>query len=115
MENKLAQYNVNSIEELRQKLEEIWEQRKDIANLRAELKDSRPAIVQKLREQRDEDMKNQKSYDEYLDDMSYLYGQKKKFATKADLKERLAWNKVDRPSDTRNSITSNDKNKITSK
>ena len=71
-------------------------------------------------------MKNQKSYaififlgallsDEYLDDMSYLFKQKKKFGTRAELKAWLEKNKIDRPSDTRNAVTSNNMNKITSK
>lgn len=59
-------------------------------------------------------MKNQKSYDEYLDDMSYLFKQKKKFGTRAELKAWLEKNKIDRPSDTRNAVTSNNMNKITS-
>lgn len=115
VDTKLQQYNVNSIEELRQKLQEIWQQRQDIVNLRAWLKESRPQVVQKLREERDEQMKNQKSYDEYLDDMSYLFKQKKKFGTRAELKAWLEKNKIDRPSDTRNAVTSNNMNKITSK
>ena len=47
--------------------------------------------------------------------MSYLFKQKKKFGTRAELKAWLEKNKVDRPSDTRNVVTSNNMNKITSK